>query len=229
MLKFWSLTSAIAGATFALHDARRPSGRIRRRHGQRHDADRRDPGAAAAARPRIREADRREDQRHRGSVLRPLPEGADRLGERHQLGRRRGVRAAMDGRLCGRRLSRGPRAAHRQGQEHQVGRDWSVLPQLLGDLRRQDLPRSARWRFPHALLSHGRAGESGPEAAEDLGRISRGRQGVERQGLRRRPRATAPASPRSATRRATGSSPTSPARWSSRRERARARSSTPRT
>ena len=119
--------------------------------------------------------------------------------------------------------------AHRQGQGDRVGPDRPVLPQFLGDLRRQDLSRPARWRLPHALLSYGRAGESRPEAAENLGRIPRGRQGAERQGVSTEPRSTAPASPRSATLRATGSSPTSPARWCSRREPARARSSTPRT
>ena len=105
-----------------------------------------------------------------------------------------------------------------------------ILPRFLGDLQRQDLPHPARWRLPHALLPNGRAGESGPEAAENLGRVPRGRQGGERQGVRTATaRSTAPASPRSATLRAIGSSPTSPARWFSRRERGRARSSTPRT
>ena len=121
----------------------------------------------------------------------------------------------------------GPRIAKDQAIKwDEIG---AVLPQFLGDLRRQDLSRSARWRLPHALLPDRRLRESGPEAAEDLGRISRRRQGAERQRLQRQPRSTAPASPRSATRKAIGSSPTSPARWSSRRARARARSSTPRT
>ena len=39
--------------------------------------------------------------------------------------------------------------------------DCAILPQLLGDLRREDLSGPARWRLPHALLPHGRAGEAG--------------------------------------------------------------------
>ena len=56
---------------------------------------------------------------------------ADRLGERHQLGRRRGLRAAVDGRLCRRRLSRGPDAAidaDKDIEQEDVG---AVLPRLL--------------------------------------------------------------------------------------------------
>ena len=43
----------------------------------------------------------------------------------------------------------------------QVGRDRPVLPQFLGDLRRQHLPRSARWRLPHALLQYGHLDKAG--------------------------------------------------------------------
>ena len=62
----------------------------------------------------------------------------------------------------------------------------AVLPRLLREVRRQDLHGHARWRLPHDVLPQGRAGGSRPAAAEDLGRVSRGRQGGERQGHERR-------------------------------------------
>ena len=76
--------------------------------------------------------------------------------------------------------------AYRQGQRSPVGPDRAVLPEFLGDLRRQDLSHSARWRLPHALLPDRRAREGRSEAADDMGRISRRRQGAERQGFQRR-------------------------------------------
>ena len=55
--------------------------------------------------------------------------------------------------------------------------------ELLRDVRRQDLPHSARWRLPHALLPDRRAREGWPEAAHDVGRVPRRREGGERQGF----------------------------------------------
>ena len=73
-------------------------------------ADRR---AAAAARARLREADRRQGAVDHRAVLGPLQQAADRFRHRHQQLRRRGVRAAVDGRLHRARL---PRGADRPGQ-----------------------------------------------------------------------------------------------------------------
>ena len=53
----------------------------------------------------------------------------------------------------------------------------AVLPRLLAEIQRQDLHDHARWRLPHGLLPDRRARSSRPGAAEDLGRLSRRRQG----------------------------------------------------
>ena len=152
--------------------------RVRRRHRQRHDlhrpADRR---AAAASGARLREADRRQGERRHRALLRPLHQAADRLVERHQLDRRRRVRAAMDGRLYRRRLSRGPDRPRRGRQEIAAGRRRAVLPRLLAEVRRQDLHDDPRWRLPHDLLPHRHPQGERAEAAENAGRLSRRRQG----------------------------------------------------
>ena len=54
----------------------------------------------------------------------------------------------------------GPRIA--KDKNDRVGPHRPILPQFLGDLQRQDLSGPARWRLPHALLSHRRPGETGP-------------------------------------------------------------------
>ena len=54
------------------------------------------------------------------------------------------------------------------------------------EVRRQDLHDHARWRLPHDVLPQGRAGRRRPEGADDVGRISRGRQGRARPGHERR-------------------------------------------
>ena len=66
--------------------------------------------------PDFEEADRRQDQRRHRALLGPLHQAAHRLVERHQLDRRGGVRAAMDGRLHRRRLPRGSDRPRRQRQ-----------------------------------------------------------------------------------------------------------------
>ena len=169
MVRTW--LGALMGALFASSAVPAHSGRpVRRRDRQRHDADRGDPGAAAAAGAGIRETHRRQDQRDRRALLGPVPEGADRLG-----------RAA--------RTPSMPRFLHRNGWSDYVaggyledlgGRiaqdkalQWNDIapffPRLLFELRRQDLSRAARWRLPHALLPHRRVGEGRPEAAYHLG------------------------------------------------------------
>ena len=45
------------------------------------------------------------------------------------------------------------------------------------EIQRQDLHDHARWRLPHGLLPHRRPEGGRPEAAQDLGRLSRDRQG----------------------------------------------------
>jgi len=62
----------------------------------------------------------------------------------------------------------------------------AVLPRLLRKVQRQDLHGHPRWRLSHDVLPLRRVRGGRPQAAGDLGRLPRRRQGVERQGHERR-------------------------------------------
>ena len=164
-----------AGAWLRLRYGRR----VRWGHDQRHDlhrpADRR---AAAAPRARLREADRRQGERHHRAVLRPLPEAADRLVDRHQLDRRRRLCAAVDGRLCDAGPARGP-VATASPRTPRIKQD-DIAPffrEFSQKFNGKTYMLTLDGDFQMAYYRTDVAKELGLEAAKDLGRLSRLRQG----------------------------------------------------
>ena len=122
------------------------------------------------------------------AVRRSVPEASDRLGDRHQLDRRRRVRLGLGGRAGRRRPAGRPLRFRRQRPGAQDRRRRALLPRVQSEDRRQDLSDHHRWRFSDGLLPQRRPRRARPAAAQDLGRVSRGRRRGQRQGHERRRR-----------------------------------------